>query len=64
MIKGRLTADVKIEEDVLFSADRYRLSKRHVAAADALYKGEQLKDKIIMIHPMREYNVIYRVLKK
>jgi hypothetical protein len=66
MIKCKLSEEISIDEDVMFSADRYRLSKKHVAAADALYRGNQLNNRNIMIrviNPMTEHNILYKGTK-
>ena len=66
MIRGKLTKMINSENNLLFISDRYRLSKRNVLAADALYKGETFKDNKIMIrviNPLRTHNTLYKGTK-
>jgi len=66
LVRGRLTGDICTDNDLFFTTDRHRLSKRNVLAADALYSGSQLIDNIVMIrliNPMIERNVLYKGTK-
>lgn len=66
LVRGKLTSDIWTDTDLLFTADRYRLSKRNVLAADALYDGSQLINNIVMIrliNPMIKRNILYKGTK-
>ena len=66
MVRGKLTENVNSKNDMLFTSDRHRLSKRNVLAADALYGGSRIKNQIIMIrviNPMMKHNVLYKGTK-
>ena len=66
LIRGRLNGDLITNTDLLFTADRYRLSKRNLLAADALYDGCQLGERVVMIriiNPMIKRNVLYKGTK-
>ena len=66
LIRGKVIGDLSRNTDLLFTADRFRLSKRNVLAADALYNGCQLVDNVVMvrvINPMVNRNVLYKGTK-
>ena len=66
LVRGRITMKVNTEDDVVFIADRFRLSKRNILAADVLYAGLHLVNNVVMvrvINPMVCGNVLYKGTK-
>ena len=48
MVRGKLTSNIGSDKDILFTANRFRLSKKHVLATDAIYQCSNLKGKLTL----------------
>ena len=66
MVQGKLTSDVDMDKDILFTSDRFRLAKKNILAADAIYQGSNVEENVVMIriiNPMVKNNILYKGTK-
>lgn len=66
MVRGKLSNPINCANDVLFTPNNFKLSKKNIMAADALYFGPHLENQLLMvriINPMMKHNVIYKGTK-